>query len=79
LGGIEFPECQNLTSVCFGGEGLRDLYVTSARTGKPGTQKSQAGCLFVVRDLKSHLDGAPVHGLKANEVDRKVIEAARKK
>jgi len=64
--------------VAFGGKDLGDLYVTSARTGPPGTQKREAGCLFVVRNLLSHADGSKVHGFPANDVNPNAVKAFRK-
>jgi sugar lactone lactonase YvrE len=52
IGTMQFP-VQKVTSACFGGDDLDDLYVTSARFGlTPSELESQplAGATFIVRD-----------------------------
>ena len=46
---IDFPKSDKMTSVAFGGADYKDLYVTSARTGKPEDALELAGSLFRVR------------------------------
>lgn len=50
LGQIEFP-CPNITSCCFGGENLNDLYVTSARIKTDTNKHPLAGSLWVIKNL----------------------------
>ncbi len=50
---IPFPVAR-VTSCCFGGENLQDLYITSAKTGLTAFQLQEqplAGCLFIIRNI----------------------------
>ena len=47
-GVLEFP-CRRVTSCCFGGEGLRDLFVTTAKDREPTTPESPGGAIFRCR------------------------------
>lgn len=52
-----------VTSVCFGGESLADLYVTTARTGLGVPDRAaspEAGAVFVFRDLAQGAPGRPL-------------------
>ena len=57
LGAIEFPGSKSVTAACFGGEGLTDLYVTTAKLFD--TEGDTAGSLFVVKNVRSHAEGNP--------------------
>lgn len=50
LGKIEFP-CPNITSCCFGGENLNDLYVTSARINTDTEKFPLAGSTWVIKNM----------------------------
>ncbi len=66
LGCLDFPGAKSVTACCFGGPDLGDLYVTTARLFDP--DGANAGCLFVVRGVKSHRDGKVVRGQAGREV-----------
>jgi sugar lactone lactonase YvrE len=54
------------TMVCFGGEGLRTLYITSARAGRPQEELDAAipaGSLF---SLPVEVPGLPVNFFQAS-------------
>ena len=72
MGSITFPGASNITSCSFGGEGLDDLYVTSAHVGDESG--SNAGSLFRVRNLKSHKDGERVKGFKGRAFARDYLK-----
>ena len=61
LTSIHLPASQ-ITSLCFGGEKLDEIYVTSARRGLNEVQLSEepwAGCTFLIRN--SGFTGLPAH------------------
>jgi sugar lactone lactonase YvrE len=75
LGAVEFPHSKSVSAVCFGGHDLNDLYVTTAKLFDPDS--SNAGSLWVVRGVRSHLDGRRVRGLPGREVAANVVRGQK--
>lgn len=46
--------CSCVTSCCFGGDELQDLYITTASIGVDMANEPQAGSMWVVKNLSVH-------------------------